>query len=223
VADGTLVLTYENGELVAAHLADGTSGFAIDTRKGDAISADDAVYDTYMTGGPSDAISRFVRPSAHGMDHMSYGRWWTNQTDTSATVGTGVFGANTPETAMPASGAATYRGAGLGFFDSNQGGISTTEFDVSVTTPDFRNVRIESSNTLIANQTHNDESVYVDDLNFSGTGTISGSRVTADIASADLTGTAEGQFFGPNAEEFGGTFLLEAGDTTHIGAFGASR
>lgn len=221
--DSTLVITYENGQQVAAHLAAGDRGFAIDTRQGDEFSTEDSYYGMVMWGGPNEAAARFVRPSALGMDHMSYGRWMADGNDTGATVGVGAYGANTPEADMPVSGQATYRGKGFGYYDQELGGINVTDFDISMSTSDFKSVRIESSNTSIANQTHNDESVYVDDLNFSGTGTISGSRVSANIASADLTGTADGQFFGPGAEEFGGTFLLEAGGTTHIGAFGASR
>ncbi|WP_412554474.1 transferrin-binding protein-like solute binding protein [Shimia sp. MIT1388] len=221
--DGTMVITYENGQPVATHLAAGDRGFAIDTRQGDEFSTEDSYWGQIMWGGPNEAAARFVRPSALGMDHMSYGRWMADGTDTGATVGVGAYGANTPEAAMPVSGEATYRGKGFGYYDQELGGINVTDFDITMSTSDFRTVRIESSNTLIANQTHNDESVYVDDLNFSGTGTISGSRVTADITSADLAGTADGQFFGSGAEEFGGTFMLEAGDTTHIGAFGASR
>ena len=221
--DSTLVITYENGQQVAAHLAAGERGFSIDTRQGDEFSTEDPYYGMVMWGGPNEAAARFVRPSVLGMDHLSYGRWMADGNDTGATVGVGAYGANTPEAAMPDSGEATYRGAGFGYYDEQLGGISTTEFDVSVSTSDFKNLRIESSNTVLTNQTHNDESVHIDDLNFSGTGTISGSQARARITSSDLTGTADGQFFGPGAEEFGGTFLLEGSDTTHIDSFGDSR
>jgi hypothetical protein len=43
------------------------------------------------------------------------------------------------------------------------------------------------------------------------------------ITSGGLVGEADGSFYGPNAEELGGNFLLRNGLETYVGSFGAVR
>jgi len=64
------------------------------------------------------------------------------------------------------------------------------------------------------------------ELDFSGTGNVSGNTFTADVsgsgAGAGINGTANGVFYGPDAEEVGGTFSTQGtGGVSYIGAYGA--
>ncbi|MCH9843929.1 MAG: transferrin-binding protein-like solute binding protein, partial [Alphaproteobacteria bacterium] len=58
----------------------------------------------------------------------------------------------------------------------------------------------------------------------SGTNAISGNVETAgDADNAKLTGTAEAKFYGPAAEELGGTFRMSNADIAYVGWFGATN
>ena len=48
-------------------------------------------------------------------------------------------------------------------------------------------------------------------------------KLQNDYANEKLFGTAEARFYGPNAEEFGGTFSLINDDAGYVGWFGAKR
>ena len=61
--------------------------------------------------------------------------------------------------------------------------------------------------------------------NFTGTGNVTGAGFEATINGMEITnGKAYGHFFGPNAEEVGGTFGAELmGNGFYVGSFGAAQ
>ena len=60
--------------------------------------------------------------------------------------------------------------------------------------------------------------------NLSGTGAISGNTYAINnLSGGSLSGTANGTFYGPGANETAGTFQVSGGGTTVIAAFGASQ
>ena len=63
-------------------------------------------------------------------------------------------------------------------------------------------------------------------LDFTGSGPVSGSVFKASVDanfSVPVSGSADGQFYGPSAQEVGGTFGLDGSDLTYIGSFGAKQ
>ena len=60
-------------------------------------------------------------------------------------------------------------------------------------------------------------------LDFNGGGPVSGTGFSASVSASTTSGTANGQFYGPTAQEVGGTFGLTGGATTYIGSFGARK
>ncbi|MEM9475490.1 MAG: transferrin-binding protein-like solute binding protein [Pseudomonadota bacterium] len=164
--------------------------------------------------GQTAYISENVMPV---YEYQTYGTWITGLGTGSGTVGVGSFGAETNATALPAN--ATYTGTGTGYAldDADQSFI--TDFEVSATT-DFSTITITSSNTVTENLVTAD--VVADPAyDFTGSGPVSGNGFTASIASTNTSGTATGSFFGPNAEEFGGTFDTSGpSGHVHIGSFG---
>lgn len=159
-------------------------------------------------------ISEDVAPA---YEYQTYGTWLTEAGTGSGAVGAGSFGAQTPASSLP--GSASYSGSGLGFARDAAGQGFYTDFDVAATT-DFSTITVTSSNTVAENVTTAATSA-VPTLDFSGSGSVTGNRFSATITSVETTGTASGTFYGPNAEEFGGTFDTSGpGGVVHFGAFG---
>ncbi|MEM1065958.1 MAG: transferrin-binding protein-like solute binding protein [Pseudomonadota bacterium] len=159
-------------------------------------------------------ISEDVAPA---YEYQTYGTWLTQAGTGAGAVGAGSFGAQTPVSSLP--GSASYSGSGLGFARDAAGQGFYTDFDVAATT-DFSTITVTSSNTFAENVTTEVIS-SVPTLDFTGSGPVTGNRFSATIASTDTSGTASGTFYGPNAEEFGGTFdTTGPGGIVHFGAFG---
>lgn len=218
--DSTLTATLEDGQQVATRAYAGDSGFNVDTREDGSVSVIDNV--AILTSASDRSVAYFADPDSAGYDHLGYGAW-VEVGNTSGAVGAGTYGASTPANEMPTSGSATYTGEGVGVADLNDGGLHVTEFDVTVSTSDFSTVSINSSNMISLNATCSGGGVRNSDLEFSGTGTIDGSSINANLTSTAGNGTATGSFYGPDANEVGATFALDGSGGTHIGSFGASR
>ncbi|MEM9975538.1 MAG: transferrin-binding protein-like solute binding protein [Pseudomonadota bacterium] len=153
------------------------------------------------------------------LEYQLYGTWLTGFGTGSGTAGAGSFGAETQASSIP-PGTASYSGAGTGFYRDASGQGFYTDFDVSATT-DFASISISSSNTSAQDVLLQSGAFAATDLDFSGSGSVSGNSFSAGIASTDLSGTANGSFYGPSAEEFGGTFSATGlSGEVHIGSFG---
>ena len=72
------------------------------------------------------------------------------------------------------------------------------------------NTNLNSSGTLIYN-------AWVNQF----TGVIS--TVGGGASNVAMTGTATGKFYGPTAQEIGGTFAVTGGGASYFGAFGGKR
>lgn len=154
-------------------------------------------------------------------EHQTVGIWAEGITDQLATVGGGAYGFKTKNSEIPVGQAATYRGSSAGYSFDELGSAFVTISDVLINT-DFRNVAIDSTNTMAFFILEGPAGIALPSLDFSGTGIVADSGFVADVAATSLTGEASGTFHGPAAEEVGGTFRLTGQDgATYIGAFGA--
>jgi hypothetical protein len=59
--------------------------------------------------------------------------------------------------------------------------------------------------------------------NLTGTGTVSGNRVTTTLSGGGSSGGLNGTFYGPSAQEVAGAWRVAGGGNTAIGSFGAKR
>jgi len=137
----------------------------------------------------------------------------------------GAFGNQTPQSGLPGT-SAEFKGESIGIatIDNGSGGtaIGFTSSDITVTTPDFTTVEITSRGTEFSSldtSTLSNPEV----LDFVATGRVSGTGFTATPTNAGRTGQVDGQFYGPKAEEVGGTFGLTGSNVIYGGAFGAKR
>lgn len=221
VKDSTLTATFEDGTHVATQASAGDSSFDIDTREDGQVTVSQHL--ASMASRSDSSLAFFSNPDTAGLDYMSYGAWVDVDSPYSGSIVAGTYGTVTQEADMPSSGSATFRGNGVGVADLNDGSLYATEFDVSVYTSDFNRVSISSSNTITTELTAYSGSRYNTSLDFSGSGTIDGSEIKANLTSSFGNGTATGSFYGPNAEEIGATFGIDGSNGTHVGSFGASR
>jgi hypothetical protein len=183
------------------------------------------------------AVGLFAEPcptSPCGWNYQSYGVW-INGIDATTGLGNGTAGAisvgsATPVSGMPATGTATFVGTAGGLYVSPIGAASFTIADMSASV-NF-GTRAVGFSTTSTNLTNNFTSFTArNDLNMSGTlsyasGTNAFSgTLTAAGAGSGLSGNAVGKFYGPTANEIGGTYAIKAGSGLEslIGGFGGKR
>ena len=132
----------------------------------------------------------------------------------------------TPGSAIPASGTATYKGYTSGIYvNGNKSFLTVANMTANA---DFaaRSVQFATNNSNMTNVISNASSANPD-LDLSGTLSYAKGKngLSGAIKSANgMTGNAKGQFYGPKAQEIGGTFLATGtGNQGYMGAFGGKR
>jgi len=183
----------------------------------------------YSASAP-ETVGAVADPYKEGWNYQSFGTWATR----TWRFGTGgryasTFGAPTPGSAVPASGTATFSGELAGTYMSpawKEGSIAAASLSVGV---DFqaRSLNFASTGTTITRNLST--ATAAPGLNLAGTltyapgsGSFSG---TLHSASGTMSGTSQGRFYGPAAEELGGVFNLSVPKSTEtfVGAYGAKR
>ena len=212
--EASTTLTTRDGQVVAVSLTAPDTNIAFAVSNGDIIRQNaSAVVATSGTGDAELGLS-------NGYQHQTFGVWIEGDPTTSGVVGAGSFGR---KTTSPLSGTASYTGTSAGYLQQGTNRYVTSS-TIEVTTPDFKEVTINSTNTRAVSVTAG-ELPNAGDYNFTGTGIVSGSGFKADVNGtvATISGSANGQFYGPTAEEVGGTFALQGSDGQYLGAFGARQ
>lgn len=162
-----------------------------------------------------------------GWNYQTFGYWMTNTIPLQ--VGALSAGAVTAGNNVPTIGSATFRGhAGGLYFDAN-GTRFTTDAemtaiaDFSARSIQFSTVGTELQNTATGAKSTNSGLDLRGTLGYAaGSSLIAGPVNTADTT---LSGTANGRFYGPNAQEIGGVYGLNAvgGSARMVGGFGGKR
>lgn len=179
-----------------------------------------------------DVTVDIIDPAVSQLRYHTFGNWgYELSTPTAIVVGYVVLGTPTPVSSVPTTGTATYNGvmnavytaAGAGldsFFDVTAAATATANFAT-------RNIAFSTSGTVRQSVLNN--AITADaNLNLTGTLTyaVGSNQVSGALSSAGgLAGNAAGNFFGPNGQEIGGTFVLSrnpgTGTQEHMfGAFG---
>jgi hypothetical protein len=192
---------------------------------------------TGMIKADSSAVAIAAEPQPLGWNYQTYGIWVTG--NTSGYAGATSVGSPTVAGSIPTTGSATFSGNASGFYLNSAGNTIyfTTANMQAVTNFATRSISFSTNTTRISPDlvtTFATPSAYgiSGNLNMSGTlsyasgsNAITGS-VTASGASANsLTGSVTGRFYGPSAQEIGGTYgLYNAGTSERlIGGFGGKR
>lgn len=215
----TADLTYKGGLLTAATLwtRDGTIYFA--TENGDTFDFTTVRGGILATSADGDRLLVAADPAQQTYEYQTFGTWQTGLNRSSRVAGAGSAGSRTAASQMPDTGTASYYGDSLGQVITD-GKVSVTTSYIAVDT-DFDTVEVYSSDTVTADPVTGAITGDRSDLDFYTAGSVSGTGFGADIDTGVLTGSVNGQFYGDNAQEVGGTFSGSTADSTYFGAFGA--
>lgn len=178
-----------------------------------------------------------ANPFDLGWNYQSFGIWSTGGGTGSGTYGAISVGAATTGTSIPASGVATYTGATGGRFVASDGRYFFTSSSMTAAANfTTRSINFSTSNTTLTPDLLAITSANFTPLNLTGTlsyaantnqitGSVSAAGGTASgITVNAITGSVNGRFYGPSAQEIGGTFgLTGAGVEGYAGAFGGKR
>lgn len=169
-----------------------------------------------------------IVPVDMGWDYQTLGSWVTGMGDLNSAGRFGAIsvGSRTDGSAVPTTGSATFTGLVSGFYVDAAG----TPFFVAGNTSISADFTARSLNfTTFNNNTVDGNTAAAgvnSDLNLTGTLTYSAgsNNFSGAVTGTGLAGTANGYFYGPAAEEAGGTFSLSgSGVESYVGAFGASQ
>lgn len=215
-----LVLTTSGGNIIAVSGNAGGSVVNLDSRTGDNLSQGTATVTLNSPGLNSGAT--IVDPTRSRFEYQTFGAWLQNRNQPSGTAAAGSYGSVTPTADMPSGRTANYQGASTGIARRADGTQYQTTSLVSVTT-DFSTATISSTDTFADSLLLGGSDGLAPELDFSGSGNVSNSGFTANISGSGTSGQAYGVFYGPDAEEVGGTFQTSGpGGVSYIGAFGAN-
>lgn len=167
-----------------------------------------------------------ANPFGFGWDYQSFGIWTTGAGTGSGTYGAMSMGAETSGSSIPTSGSATYNGYTAGRFvnSANQDFFTSSAMAASANFA-TRSISFSTTNTFVTRDLINQSA----NSNLNMNGTLSYSAATNSITGSitttgGLTGDLNGRFYGPSAEEIGGTFALTGGGLeAYAGAFGGKR
>jgi hypothetical protein len=157
-----------------------------------------------------------------GFQYVSFGAWNSGPTQFSSSgIGASFAGQPAPASAVPSTGSARFTGNLIGIYSSPSGSHATARANV-VLDANFssRAFGFASSNTTLSGSA-------APRLDLTGTLNYTpGSMYSGTLRSAGgtLSGSTSGGFYGPRAEEAGGTFMLNSGGAEKFtGAYGAKR
>lgn len=223
VNDGGASLTLSSSSpSVDALLATSSSTHALEVVSGSASSGQ-VLYGASDTGNDYSV-------SASLLDHTAFGIWAIDtKGNPSGTAAAFTTGYETFAPAMPVTGTASYAGTATGLaVDANgtyriSGDASlSVNFGNGAVGGNLSNMTVTAGGVPAAwNTVHFDGTLS--GSGFSGNATTPTTSTGPAGIAAGSTGSVEGQFYGPSAEEAAGVWTLSDGNVTAIGAFGGAR
>ena len=173
-------------------------------------------------GVPSIGI---LKPGPAGLDlqYVTFGNW-ANSDGSMLTFGGLVFGIRTPTGAVPKTGTASYAGETVGMlFDKPSGHAFRLTGDVTLAADFLAATVIGNLTNMETRDLQGGALSTWGDLKINATisgNTFSGTAGSKDTTLADpLGGTASGGFFGPAAQEIGGSWNVLSGKEMANGTF----
>jgi hypothetical protein len=170
-----------------------------------------------------------ANPYFLGWNYQTFGVWVTGSGTGFGRIGTLSVGSITPSAGVPNVGTPTYLGELGGAYVAPDGTDFVATADLQIDADFLTNaLDFRSLNTRLTR----DLQTFTPDSNLDLNGTLtccggsSGFAGPVSNQTGGLVGEAKGSFYGPNAEELGGNFLLTNGSNnleTYVGSFGAAR
>jgi len=188
-----------------------------------------AVYGNNISGGTVTNEVVYMYANGLGWNYQTFGVWLTGEGTGSGYGGAASVGSITPVSGIPATGSATFTGYSAGYYTAATGQPYLSAANMTATANfGTRSIAFNTTNTQISAFNGTGTSAQ-SGLNLSGTlNYSSGSNTfsgTLTSANSQLSGSANGQFYGPTATEIGGTYAVKAstGVQSMAGGFGGKR
>ena len=167
-----------------------------------------------------------ANPYNFGWNYQTFGTWLTGAGTGSGKVGNYSIGSPTIGASIPTTGTATYTGATGGRY-ATAAGLDYFVSSSLTATANYatRSVALTSTSSVGTRDLLAQSSLNAVDFTGSMTYAAATNSLTGTITTTGgLSGTVKGQFYGPGANELGGSFTATgAGLETFSGAFGAKK
>ncbi|MEO8006230.1 MAG: transferrin-binding protein-like solute binding protein [Betaproteobacteria bacterium] len=187
------------------------------------------------SGSGDGANGVLLNPTGGFLGNFQFFGYWVTASGLPANLVGGISaGRSTPTSSIPISGALlTYSGASGGIYISPAGALQEHGAALTVTfNPSGPTISFSTTGTSArpwnsagvsspANLDINGQVAYAP-----GSGRFTGTVTIGSLVAPDMTGTINGAFYGPNAEEIGGTFALTStfgAIESMTGSFGGAR
>ena len=226
-SDGTATLALGgNGIFSSISAATPTSSVSFSAANGDTLQSGFFQTSTIALNKSETTIGVFANPTYYGFEYQTYGAWggYGNATSSGSAIS---IGSSTPVTGIPATGSYTFTGGSSGYYtDPNKISYVTNARMTATASFDNRTMSFSTSGTF-ANGAPTGTPVAAPDLNLAGTLSIaSGSnKISGNVSTVNgMSGNLNGKFYGPTANEMGGTFAVSGSNIgSFVGGFGGKR
>jgi hypothetical protein len=225
--DGTATLALGgNGIFSSISAATPTSSVSFSAANGDTLQSGFYQTSTIALNKSETTIGVFTNPTYYGFEYQTYGAWGSYGNATTSANAISV-GSATPVTGLPATGSYTFTGGASGYYtDANKLAYVTNANMTATASFDSRTVNFATTGTSISGSPSGTV-IPASDLNLSGTLAIASgaNKVSGTVTTAGgMSGNANGKFYGPTANEVGGTYAVSgSGLGSFVGGFGGKR
>jgi hypothetical protein len=182
----------------------------------------------YNASGSNQAL--YGDPYVLGFNYQTFGVWGTGLvTGQSGKFGAISVGAKTNASAVPTTGSVTYRGYAGGIYTdgATYRYAADATFDVNFGSRSVAfSTRNQTLTSVLTGVTSATGMLQMSGVMTYGAGAtkFSGNLTANGLTSLlTLSGTGSGTFYGPTANELGGTFFLRGPTTTLVGGFGGKQ
>lgn len=223
----TVKLTYNDAiALTGGNLATPQANFSLSQSAGDTVTCSGTICDLFNASATREVVA--INATAVGWNYQTFGVWTNTLSPTVTQVGAFSIGSPTPASAVPTSGGGNFTGLATGFYVDPSANRYVTVATMAATA-DFgaRSIVFSTSSTNRTALTSGAVPAPDAGLDLSGTfiysaGTnqFTGAVTTSNAA---LNGSGTGRFYGPNAQEIGGTYSLTGAGGSMLGGFGGKR
>ena len=226
-SDGTATLALGgNGIFSSISATTPTSSVSFSPANGDTLQSGFYQTSTIALNKAETTIGVFTNPTYYGFEYQTYGAWGSYGNATTSANAISVGNA-TPVTGLPATGSYTFTGGASGYYmDPNKLAYVTNANMTATASFDSRTVNFNTTGTYISGSPTGN-AIATPDLNLAGTLTITAgsNKMSGTVTTVNgMSGNANGKFYGPTANEVGGTYAVSgSGLGSFVGGFGGKR
>lgn len=223
---GSATLTLNGGGTATVISAtNGSTTASFSTSNGDTLVNGFGGASTLALNKSQTSMAVFANPTSNGYEYQTYGAWGSYGSGGAA--GAISAGSVTPLTGLPTTGTGTFTGGSSGYFvDVNN--IAYLVNASMTTTVDFagRTATFSTSNSAM---TGGPSGTGLANSNLDLAGSLSYGAGSTKLAgtvtsTSGMTGPVNGKFYGPVANEIGGTYAVSgSGLGSMVGSFGGKR